>query len=116
MQYKIELIDDVAHVQVFNPPNLEEAKAILDHLKKAGIYRKRVIEFKNGVHLLHVDATRLAHYSRQLFVKESKLAFVATDMLSFGKCRMYQAYREDDRTSLHVSTTLADALQWINRN
>ena len=59
------------------------------------------------------EIQKVADHAKAIQMQPGKVAIVASDNLTFGVFRMYEAYREEDRVKLCVFHTEEEARDWL---
>ena len=116
--YHIEVNKGVTTIRFTDKPDINVFKMIIDELAEKDIYERRMwIMSPHGLTLDPLDRKQIASYGKAKFTKPSRLSIVASDDLSFGICRAFEAYRGDDNfVKCSVFRNEDKAREWICRD
>ena len=81
-----------------------------DWLGKAAVWDFREAHFDMSSSEIEQLAQFILHH--QPSIPPSKMAFVAQSDLEFGLSRVFEAYRQDERTDFRVFRDFEEALEW----
>ena len=114
--YKIEFLNGITRVEFLTKPTFEDGVAAVDEVVKNYPYEKRLWDLsKTKFDFTLQEVIGIAAYSKSKFIKPSKVAFIASDELTYGEMRELMVYREDDpRAEVYVFKTEQEALDWLS--
>jgi hypothetical protein len=114
--YDIEIKDGVIAVRFKQNPVASDICASLDDVAKINPCNLRMWDYTCGAKLNREDIQITAKHARSIPMPSGRVAIVASDDLTFGLFRMYEAYREDDEVKLCVFRTKEEAIKWLKGN
>ena len=113
--FSIELLDDVVVIRIV--ANVD-ANALIDAMgdivAATHNYSRRLWDFSAGVHFSNQQIQEIASKGR-LWPAPARVAYLASDDLSFGLSRMYQVYSEREQFETLVFRNKQEALNWLRQ-
>lgn len=96
-------------------PSATSIKEAIEAMAAEKLSDKRVWDFsQSGFTLSPEEIRNVASFAGITYKQPSRVALVASEDLSFGLSRSYNAYRENSGTELEVFRTREEALEWID--
>ena len=116
--YSIEVNDGVTTIRFTRKPTIDDLKVIIDELAEKDIYERRIwVLSPHGITLDPSERKQIASYGQSKFLKPSRLSIVATEDVTFGISRAFEAYRGDDTlVKCRVFRDEDEAREWVCQN
>ena len=112
--FTINISNDILTVRFYQEPSKEDIHKALIEISEKHTITKRLWDFSEVKFDLSQDQLKdIANLAKNLFSQPSKVAMVASKDLSFGVSRIYEVFREDNRTEVKVFRNVEDARRWL---
>ena len=114
--YTIDATDGVITVRFSSEAGLHDIRSAIDDVAGREPNNLRLWDMSlSGLKLSDTQLSELAEYAKsKSFPPSSKVAIVASSDLAFGLSRVFEVYREDERSKHRVFRTVREAWDWLN--
>lgn len=114
--YKIEYLNGITRVEFLTKPTFEDGIAAIDDISENYPYEKRLWDLsKTEFDFTLQEIIGIAAHCKSKFTKPSKIAYIASDELTYGEMREMMVYREaDPLAEVYVFRTEKEALDWLS--
>jgi len=116
---KTEIVNKqgVLCVVIEGDPKVSDIKSVLDQIRNESGYLNlyRFWDFRlSKFDFSAEDLQEIASYASSADNKQSKVAMLVGQDLSFGVSRMYEVYRQTDKTAVKVFREESEAMAWLH--
>lgn len=114
-KYRIHITNGITIISFTAAPTFDDAKQVIDKLKKDNLYHLRLWDFSNILFNFSTEEIeQIANYGKLKFTEKNRIAMVAPQDLAFGTLRTFEVYRDQNSPSIsRVFRTKEDAMKWL---
>jgi hypothetical protein len=114
--YQITVDGEITYIKFHQPLTPEIARVVIDDVAENHPYEKRLWDFSSVDFVLTQDELiEISQYSREKFIKPSKLAIFAKSDFIFAEARQYGAYRGDENSNFCAFRDFDKAIEWLKK-
>ena len=116
MSYKLSEQDDILLVSIRGNPSVDDIKHILDETRDASGYshNARLWDFREATfNFSQHEIIDIADYASDADNSPARVALLVSEDLAFGVSRIYEAFRHNNLTRIHVFRDKALAITWL---
>ena len=111
--FSVKVIDGITITCFFNKPTLLDAKKAMDEALLTAQCRLMLWDLKEGIDLPAEQLKEIARYGKKVNSLPSRAGIIASDDVSFGLMRIYDAYREQEQHETRVFRSRQQAIKWL---
>lgn len=111
--YTITSFDDLAIVRLRRDLSLDEMLELVDIVAAACPGNRRLWDLSRHLKLSNEDIRLVAEHGKKAWPGPARVALLATDDLSFGLLRVFEAFRSSDGYEIRVFRDEEKALAWL---
>ncbi len=111
--YTITTSDDLTIVRLLRDLNLDEMLELLDVVAARCPGNRRLWDLSKHLKLANEDIRLVAERGKRAWRGPARVALLATDDLSFGLLRVFEAFRSSDGYEIRVFRDEEAALAWL---
>ena len=111
--YSIENLDGITTIRLARQLGLKEILGVIDEVAARGGYSRRLWEVSGKLDFTSGEIETIAEHGKVTWPDPARVAYVATDPLSFGLLRMLEVYRDQQDYETRVFRSEQDALEWL---
>ena len=116
MSFEISEQDDILLVSIKGNPSVDDIKRILDKTRDTTGYSHpaRLWDFRDAsFNFSQHEIIDIAAYASVADDRQSRVAMLVSEDLSFGVSRIYEAFRHNNLTRINVFRDKTDAIAWL---